>query len=292
MEKTMTLKLSQLALFCALVEQGTIHAAAEKMHCVPSNITSRIKELEGHLGVALFDRQHRKLSITPEGRAFYRQATQLIQQALHCQNLFKQSTLIGHLQIGALNSVVEHYIHQQTIQFLKQHPTVEVNISCGNSLQLIEQLLNGDCDLIFVAGGIEHPLLQSRTLFSEQLYLVCNQHSVNTFKQQAAGQILFSHGAPSVHDLILKHWLAQHQIEVQRQCDIESYPLLLDAVQQRIGFSVIPSVYLAQAQQRQLHCLALDQRNSCDISIAWKKSNSSALIQSFAACFKSLDADS
>lgn len=281
----MTLKLSQLALFCALVEQGTIHAAAEKMHCVPSNITSRIKELEGHLGVALFDRQHRKLGITPEGRIFYRQAKRLLEQARHCQDLFKSSALIGHLHIGALNSVLEHYIQQQTIQFLKQHATVELTLFCANSLQLIDQLLHGDCDLIFVAGGLAHPLIQSRVLFSEQLYLVCSQQSVTAFKQQAVQQILLSYGKPSVHELILKHWLAQQQVEFQRQCDIESYPLLLDAVQQRIGFSVIPSVYLEQAQQRQLHCFALDQRSHCDISIAWKKSNASALVESFADCF-------
>lgn len=281
----MTLKLSQLALFCALVEQGTIHAAAEKMHCVPSNITSRIKELEGHLGVALFDRQHRKLNITPEGRVFYQRAKLLLEQALRCQELFKQSTLIGLLQIGALNSVLEHYIQQQTIQFLKQYPMVELKISCANSLELIEQLLQGHYDLIFVAGQLAHPSLQSRMLFSEQLYLVCNHSSLHAFKQQAADQILFSHGTPSVHDLILKHWLAQHQISFQRQCEIESYSLLLDAIQQQMGFSVIPSVYLKQAQQRQLHCFALDQSENCDISIAWKKSNASELVESFSACF-------
>ncbi|POC69892.1 LysR family transcriptional regulator, partial [Vibrio vulnificus] len=47
------MKLSQLGFFCAVVERGTIAAAAEQLHCVPSNITTRLRELEGQLGIAL-----------------------------------------------------------------------------------------------------------------------------------------------------------------------------------------------------------------------------------------------
>ncbi|MCR3845056.1 LysR family transcriptional regulator, partial [Pseudomonas aeruginosa] len=61
------MKLSQLGFFCAVVERGTIAAAAEQLHCVPSNITTRLRELEGQLGVALFNRERNRLLVTPEG---------------------------------------------------------------------------------------------------------------------------------------------------------------------------------------------------------------------------------
>lgn len=72
------MKLSQLGFFCAVVERGTIAAAAEQLHCVPSNITTRLRELEGQLGVALFNRERNRLLVTPEGRLLYRHATRLL----------------------------------------------------------------------------------------------------------------------------------------------------------------------------------------------------------------------
>jgi DNA-binding transcriptional LysR family regulator len=51
------MKLSQLSFFCAVVEHGTVAAAAEQLHCVPSNVTTRLKELEEQLETTLFDRE-------------------------------------------------------------------------------------------------------------------------------------------------------------------------------------------------------------------------------------------
>ena len=281
----MAIKFSQLALFCALVEEGTIYAAAEKMHCVPSNITARIHDLEDILKVTLFNRKQRKLSITPEGRAFYIEAKALVKQSKKCQDLFNQHQLVGDLNIGTLNIVLEKYIQQQTIQFLKMHAAVQVNISCCSSLLLLEKLLAAEFDLIFIDANVQHPQLHSRVIIQETLYLVFNAASWQDFKLHAAEQILFRYGGPSMHELLLKNWLAQQQICVHRQCAIGSYSLALDAIQQHLGFSVIPSLFLAEAQQRQRQCLALTNIESCDISIAWQKNSDSKLIQHFSALF-------
>ncbi|MBF3041625.1 LysR family transcriptional regulator, partial [Pseudomonas aeruginosa] len=82
------MKLSQLGFFCAVVERGTIAAAAEQLHCVPSNITTRLRELEGQLGVALFNRERNRLLVTPEGRLLYRHATRLLALADETAALF------------------------------------------------------------------------------------------------------------------------------------------------------------------------------------------------------------
>ncbi|TCM69143.1 DNA-binding transcriptional LysR family regulator [Acinetobacter calcoaceticus] len=281
----MPIKLSQLAIFCALVEEGTIYAAAEKMHCVPSNITSRIKDLEYAMRVTLFNREQRKLAITPEGRAFYIKAKQLIEMTKQCQDLFTQPQSVGDLNIGALNIVLEKYIHHQTIQFLKDHPEVQINIHCCSSVPLFEKLLSCEFDLIFVDGIVHHPSLSSRVIIPETLYLVSNYNTLAAFKQNAAQQILFSYGNPSVHHILLKSWLELHKIDFQRQCEIESYSLALDAVQQHIGFTVVPSPFLTEAINRHLHCIELHDIASCDISIAWKRSNASRLVQLFREIF-------
>ena len=60
-------KRAQLAAFCMVVESESLTAAAERLFCVPSNVTKKLKELEMACGVTLFERERNRLSLTPEG---------------------------------------------------------------------------------------------------------------------------------------------------------------------------------------------------------------------------------
>ena len=64
------LRLAQLEMFCAVVEEGTIVAASRRLNCVASNVTARLKELELLVGQELFLREKGRLTLTPEGRLF------------------------------------------------------------------------------------------------------------------------------------------------------------------------------------------------------------------------------
>ena len=60
--------LSALLIFKTVVEQGGINKAAAKLNRVPSNVTTRVKQLEQDLGVKLFEREGRGLAISADGR--------------------------------------------------------------------------------------------------------------------------------------------------------------------------------------------------------------------------------
>ncbi|MEW7000982.1 LysR family transcriptional regulator [Serratia ureilytica] len=61
------MKLSQLKFFCTVVEHKTIAAAARELHCVPSNITLRLRELEESLGGELFSATRTGCTSIPKG---------------------------------------------------------------------------------------------------------------------------------------------------------------------------------------------------------------------------------
>ena len=67
-----SLELSDLALFKTVAEAGGVTRAAHRLHRVQSNVTARVKRLESHLGVELFVRARRGMSLTPEGRRLAR----------------------------------------------------------------------------------------------------------------------------------------------------------------------------------------------------------------------------
>lgn len=76
--------LVQLEIFKAVAEHGSISAAATQIHRVPSNLTTRIKQLEQDLGVDLFIREKSRLRLSPAGWSFLeytRRILDLVQEA-------------------------------------------------------------------------------------------------------------------------------------------------------------------------------------------------------------------
>src|SRR5213080_2632593 len=70
--------LTALQIFRSVVEQGGVNKAAAKLHRVPSNVTTRIKQLEEQLGAKLFSRIGRRLTLSHEGKLLLPLADQLL----------------------------------------------------------------------------------------------------------------------------------------------------------------------------------------------------------------------
>lgn len=69
--------LTQLEMFNAVALTGSITRAAQKVHRVPSNLTTRIRQLEADLGVELFIRENQRLRLSPAGHNFLRYSKQI-----------------------------------------------------------------------------------------------------------------------------------------------------------------------------------------------------------------------
>ncbi len=70
--------LTQLEMFNAVATTGSITQAAQKVHRVPSNLTTRIRQLEADLGVELFIRENQRLRLSPAGHSFLRYSQQIL----------------------------------------------------------------------------------------------------------------------------------------------------------------------------------------------------------------------
>src|SRR5258708_39029839 len=71
-------QLLALRVFARIADTGTFIRAAESLKVPPSTATKLIKELESHLGVKLLHRTTRKVSVTPEGAAYYERAVRVL----------------------------------------------------------------------------------------------------------------------------------------------------------------------------------------------------------------------
>jgi len=97
-----SIDLESLDIFRTVVSEGGIVRAASKLHRVQSNVTTRIKQLEQRLGLALFRRQGRSLVLSPEGRLLLSYTDRLFRLADEAESELRTGQPMGVFRIGSL----------------------------------------------------------------------------------------------------------------------------------------------------------------------------------------------
>lgn len=138
-----------LRYFHAIVREGTLTRAAETLHVSQSALSIQLKKLEGSLGCALFDRKHKSLSLTEEGRIVLDYAETIFRtgEELMATLQNKNKRFRDVLRVGAVSTLSKNF--QMT--FLKEafdDENLEVVIQSGSLRELLDQLRAHTIDLV------------------------------------------------------------------------------------------------------------------------------------------------
>jgi DNA-binding transcriptional LysR family regulator len=125
--------LDDLTIVQAVVTHGGVTRAATALHRVPSNITTRIKQLEARLGVALFARHGRSLMPTEEGRLLVGYADRLLRLAQEAESALREGRLLGTLRLGALESTAGTRLPQLLARYNQNNPAVRIELVTGTT---------------------------------------------------------------------------------------------------------------------------------------------------------------
>ena len=132
-----------LRIFAAVVDCGTMHAAAQKLYLSQPTITQAVKELEEHYGCLLFERYGRRLMITPAGQELLGHARELLGVYERMEQSMKQQAGQKLLRIGATVILAEQLLVPLVRAFEGQNPEVRVEVLVDNSSVLESRLLSG-----------------------------------------------------------------------------------------------------------------------------------------------------
>lgn len=242
-----SLDLADLALFKTVAETGSITRAGERVHRVQSNVTARVKRLEGQLGVALFVRGRRGMSLTPEGRRLMDYADRLLTLADEAQADLSAQPARGRLAIGSMESTAAVHLPALLSTLHARYPLLEVQLLTGTSGTLVEQVRAGDLSAAFVAGAIDDPGLAADPAFVEELVLVTHPSTRRGADVgQLRGRTLVTFGAGCAYRACIETWLAGRGVRPPRTFEVASYHTMLACVAANVGYALAPrSVLLA-----------------------------------------------
>jgi DNA-binding transcriptional LysR family regulator len=145
----MAFTLRQVQYFVAVAEQGSVTRAAQNLSISQSSVTEALKELETDLGVELFERHPRGLTITHNGHQFLRHATKILASVSDARTSFsgQQSALSGTLNIGVTSLVAGYVLSDLLARYRRACPGIEVSAIEDNGGYLEHLLVGGELDV-------------------------------------------------------------------------------------------------------------------------------------------------
>ena len=181
----------QLRVFNEVARHLSFARAAENLHLTPPAVTMQVKELEGHVGMPLFERRGKQVSLTTTGEYMLVYTRKILATVKDAEDAAArlQRAETGVLTIGFV-STAKYFLMRLLAEFRAKHPGVEVQLSIGNRDQLIKMLQNSEVDIaimgrppkelptraepfaahphVFVAS-VDHPLAKRGLLTVEDL---------------------------------------------------------------------------------------------------------------------------
>ncbi|EOX8477490.1 DNA-binding transcriptional regulator YafC [Salmonella enterica subsp. indica] len=163
----------ELAIFVAVVEGGSFSRAAERLGQANSAISRSMKKLEMKLGVNLINRTTRQLSLTEEGKRYFRRVQVILQEmaAAETEILETHTTPRGLLRVDAATPVILHFLMPLIKPFRERYPEITLSlVSSETFINLIERKV----DIAIRAGTLTDSSLRARPLFTSYRKIIAS----------------------------------------------------------------------------------------------------------------------
>ncbi|WP_449123529.1 putrescine utilization regulator PtrR [Pseudomonas sp. MPG01] len=245
------MEFSQLRIFQAVAEEGSITRAAERLHRVPSNLSTRLKQLEEQLGVELFVRERQRLQLSPAGKVLLDYTGKLFALRDQASAAVMGGKPAGDFALGTMYSTAAIHLPALLAQYHKRYPAVNLQVQSAPSGELLEGLLTGRLDAALVDGPLELAGLDGVPLCEEQLVLITEiDHPPVRSARDVEGRSVFTFRRGCSYRMRLEAWFSHYHATMGRAMEIESYQGMLACVIAGSGVALMSESMLASLPGR------------------------------------------
>lgn len=254
--KLNNIDLNKISIFCQVIESGNYQRASETLHVTPSALSQTITSLELSLGIALFDRQGRRLIPTKDGLKIYQEFVRSQSAILHTLRQIRgnQIEVSGMLRIGAYLEFAKSKLTLLLKEFIQEFPEANIKM-VFDSPSCLNQLLNqGRIDLsLSIFPSIEKKTIRSQALCQEELVLISSAHMFPenpSFEQILRTSIVdyyFTHQP-------IRRWLETHFNRRPKRIPVRIFAstaeMVVSLVREGAGIGVVPKYLVESLENR------------------------------------------
>ena len=253
----MAAKMDLYRVFKAVAEAGNISAAAQTLYISQSAVSQSVKQLEQQLQARLFARTTRGVTLTADGRLLYEYVSKAMDLiAAGEEKLSKAKSLeLGHLAIGASDTLTRRYLLPYLKAFHSAYPAVELEIRNGTSQGVLDLLHAGRVDVAFASQQPDPGVFECRRCFETHLVFAaapdypCDFQKAYTLQELAAFPlILLDHKASSRR--YLEQIFLKNSLELRPAFELGTHDLQIALARIGLGVAIVTEEFSRSALER------------------------------------------
>jgi DNA-binding transcriptional LysR family regulator len=228
-----------LRVFQAVAVEGSVSKASERLNCVQSNVTARVRQLENELETPLFYRKNRGMALTPAGRVLLEYANRALHLIREAEIAVRDTgEVTGALSIGSTESTAAVRLPPVLTHYHREYPSVEITLSTDASEKLIEKVIDYKLDGAFVCGPLEHADIEQLPILKEELVIVTDIRIKTLEVLENPTLVVFPEGC--AYRTVLETWLRHSGIVPYKVMELRSLEGVLGCVSAGMGIAMYP----------------------------------------------------
>ena len=241
--------LNDLQAFRAVVELGSFRKAAEAVNISQPALSRRIDKLEDALGVRLFDRTTRSVTLTTIGRVFAPSAEQLLDDLdvalLGIRDV--SSSRLGHVTIACVPSVAYYFLPNVIASYRRRFPRIRVKLLDASANEVLGAVISGEADFGVSFIGSQEPEVEFKVLLQDRFVAACRRDHALARKKRVTWSELYEHEYVSVdktsgNRLLLDQALSAVAPQTPSVCETRHVTTMLGLVEAGLGVAAVPSL--------------------------------------------------
>ena len=244
------MEIRNLITFLKVTELTSFSKAANALDYSQSAVTVQIQQLERELGVSLFDRIGKNVSITQYGRDFISYARDIVSAVSRAQNFAaKDIDLTGTIRVGTIDSLMAASFSDILPAYHARFPKVMTHLHTDIVSTLKDMLLKNELDLIYTLDSqVPDPQLIKTFEAKEEIVLVTNARNPLAREKGISLGSLVDHpfilmGRTNAYRDLFDMELARHELTIRPFLELESDMLALRLVRENADFITVLPLY-------------------------------------------------
>ena len=244
----MHITLRQIEVFTEVLKSGSTTQASQQLALSQSAVSAALADLEGQLGVQLFDRVGKRLVLNEHGRLLYPRAVGLLEQAADIEQLFREDN--GAIRLYASSTIGNYLLPGMLAVWRRDYPQLPLELSVGNSQDVINAVADFRVDLGLIEGPchlndiVSEPWLEDELVVFAAPEAPLLQQPVTLESLAAAPWILREHGSGTRE--IVDYLLLSHLPQFQLALELGNSEAIKHAVRHGMGISCLSRRVIAE----------------------------------------------
>ncbi|MBI6548204.1 DNA-binding transcriptional regulator YeiE [Xenorhabdus lircayensis] len=237
----MRITLRQLEIFAEVLKSGSTTQASQQLALSQSAVSASLTDLEGQLGVKLFDRVGKRLVTNEHGRLLYPKALALLEQAGEVEQLFKLE--LGALRLAASSTIGNYMLPKMLAKYRQDYPDTPLELNISNTQDVIKAVVEFRVDLGLIEGLCHDPELITQPWMKDELIIFSSpespllHHDLNVEDLIKAPWILREKGSGTRE--VLDHLLFSQMPRFNIAMELGNSEAIKHAVQYGMGISCL-----------------------------------------------------